>query len=162
MPGHMITSNAFTRSTRHSSFVAAFDHGQGVLRMAPHWVPRSFCVPGRRIKLHPDDYFALGGERGGIDERWFSSTIRADNGPLTGADEGLSFAVGLGGERLPFDEVIADLGASLIGERLWREYGGWPVYSKAPPKAPKRIGSSTAPRVSVQKSSPFSPGSGSW
>ena len=94
----MTTSNEFRRSTRHSSFAAAFDHGQGVLRMAANWVPRSFCVPGRRIKLHPDDYFALGGARGGIDERWFSSTIRADNGPLTGADEGLSFAVGPDGE----------------------------------------------------------------
>jgi hypothetical protein len=35
-------------------------HGNGVLRLAPTWVPRSFCVPGRRIKLHPDDYFVLG------------------------------------------------------------------------------------------------------
>ena len=111
MPVIVIENNA--RSTRHSSFVAALDHGQGVLRMAPNWVPRSFCVPGRRIKLHPDDYFALGGARGGIDERWLSSTIRADNGPLTGADEGLSFAVGPDGDRLPFDEVVADLGCGL-------------------------------------------------
>ena len=60
----------------------------------PTWVPRSFCVPGRRIKLDPRDYFALGGQRGGIDERWLSSAVRADNGPLTGPDEGLSFVVG--------------------------------------------------------------------
>ena len=52
----------------------AIDQGQGIIRLAPNWVPRSFCVPGRRIKLHPDDYYALGGVRGGIDERWFSST----------------------------------------------------------------------------------------
>ncbi len=98
--------------------------------MAPNWVPRSFCVPGRRVsKPHPDDYCALRG-RGGIDERWLSSTIRADNGPLTGADEGLSFVVGPDGERLPFDEVVADLGASLVGEGLWRDYGGWPMYAK--------------------------------
>lgn len=43
--------------------------GGGVLRLAPAWVPRSFCRPGRRLKLHPDDYYALGLERGGIDER---------------------------------------------------------------------------------------------
>ena len=71
----------------------ALEQGQGILRLAPNWVPRSFCVPGRRIKLHPDDYYALGGERGGIDERWFSSTTPADNGPLTGENEGLSFVV---------------------------------------------------------------------
>ena len=47
----------------------ALEQGKGILRLAPNWVPRSFCVPGRRIKLHPDDYYALGGERGGIDER---------------------------------------------------------------------------------------------
>ena len=41
----------------------ALEQGEGVLRLAPNWVPRSFCVPGRRIKLHPDDYYALGGER---------------------------------------------------------------------------------------------------
>ena len=52
----------------------ALEKGQGVLRLTPTWVPRVFCVPGRRIKLHPDDYYALGGNRGGIDERWFSST----------------------------------------------------------------------------------------
>ena len=71
----------------------AFDQGSGIFRLAPTWVPRSFCVPGRRIKLHPDDYYALGGARGGIDERWFSSTTPADNGPLTSENEGLSFIV---------------------------------------------------------------------
>ena len=68
----------------------AFEQGQGIVRLAPNWVPRSFCVPGRRLKLHPDDYYALGGARGGIDERWFASTTPADNGPLTGQHEGLS------------------------------------------------------------------------
>ncbi|HTV12544.1 MAG TPA: hypothetical protein VME20_11870 [Acidimicrobiales bacterium] len=126
----MTGTESITRSTKRSSIEAALDQGKGILRLAPTWVPRSFCVPGRRIKLHPDDYFALGGERGGIDERWFSSTIRADNGPLTGPDEGLSFVVGPEEERLPFDEVVAELGADLIGERLWAEHGGWTMYSK--------------------------------
>jgi hypothetical protein len=116
--------------TNQSSIERALDHGAGVLRLAPNWVPRAFCVPGRRIKLHPDDYYALGGARGGIDERWFSSAIRADNGPLTGPDEGLSFIVGPDDERIPLDAAVAALGAVLIGERLWREYGKWPIYSK--------------------------------
>ena len=68
---------------------AAIKAGEGVLRLAPTWVPRSFLQPGRRLKLHPDDYYALGTHRGGIDERWFASTTHADN---EGApdDEGLS------------------------------------------------------------------------
>ena len=60
-----------------------------LLRLEPSWVPRSFMVPGRRLKLHPDDVYALGGHRGGINERWFSSTTNADNGPGTPAGRGL-------------------------------------------------------------------------
>ena len=33
----------------------ALEQGKGILRLKPNWVPRAFCVPGRRIKLHPDD-----------------------------------------------------------------------------------------------------------
>ena len=43
-----------------------FDEGKGVLRLAPAWVPRAFCRPGKRIKLHPDDYYVLGLARGEI------------------------------------------------------------------------------------------------
>ena len=62
-----------------STIQNAYEQGEGILRLVPNWVPRSFCVPGCRIKLHPNDYFALGGKRGGIDERWFSSTTPAEN-----------------------------------------------------------------------------------
>ena len=57
------------------------DAGGGILRLEPNWVPRSFMIPGRRLKLHPDDLYAFGGHRGGINERWFSSTTKASNGP---------------------------------------------------------------------------------
>jgi len=112
---------------------AAMDQGQGILRLAPNWVPRSFCVPGRRLKLHPDDYYALGAVRGGIDERWFASTTPADNGPLTSENEGLSgvvFADGGATHRVLLREAVAELQGALIGERLWGEYGCWPMYSK--------------------------------
>ena len=49
----------------------------GLLRLAPAWVPRSFLQPGLRLKLHPDDTYAYGANRGGIDERWFASTTEA-------------------------------------------------------------------------------------
>ncbi|MBI1785401.1 hypothetical protein HYR69_09680, partial [Candidatus Sumerlaeota bacterium] len=38
----------------------AIEAGEGILRLAPNWVPRSFLHPGRRLKLHPADYYALG------------------------------------------------------------------------------------------------------
>ncbi len=111
----------------------ALDQGKGILRLTPTWVPRSFCVPGRRIKLHPDDYYALGGERGGLDERWFSSTTPADNGPLTSPNEGLSFVVCEDGgttEQVMLRDAIAELKGQIIGDRLWQAHERWPMYSK--------------------------------
>jgi len=111
----------------------AFEQGKGILRLAPNWVPRSFCVPGRRIKLHPDDYYALGGTRGGIDERWLSSTTPADNGPLTGENEGLSeivFEEMNKTERILLKDAVDILKGRLIGERIWQQFGAWPMYSK--------------------------------
>ncbi|MEQ8336974.1 MAG: hypothetical protein RIA62_06495 [Cyclobacteriaceae bacterium] len=111
----------------------ALDQGKGIVRLAPNWVPRSFCVPGRRIKLHPDDYYVLGGERGGIDERWFSSTTPAQNGPLTGKNEGLSAIVVKDGSRTSevlLRDAIDELKGAIIGDRLWKEYESWPMYSK--------------------------------
>jgi len=111
----------------------AFEQGEGVLRLAPTWVPRAFCIPGKRLKLHPADLYAYGAMRGGIDERWLASTTRADNGPLTTADEGLSFVVWEHDgqvEKVRLLDAVAELGADLLGEKLWGEYGRWPVYSK--------------------------------
>jgi hypothetical protein len=110
-----------------------FEQGEGLLRLAPAWVPRVFCIPGRRIKLHPDDYYAFGAQRGGIDERWFSSTTRADNGPLTTPDEGLSYVVYEehgSDQKVLLKDLIDDLGAGLLGSDMWEAYGRWPVYSK--------------------------------
>jgi hypothetical protein len=100
----------------------------GLLRLAPAWVPRSFLQPGLRIKLHPDDTYAYGANRGGIDERWFASTTEAANdGRLP--DEGLSYCV-VGNERFTLRKAVEDCGATLVGKALWKKYGRWPVYSK--------------------------------
>lgn len=111
----------------------ALDQGQGVVRLTPTWVPRSFCIPGKRIKLHPDDYYALGANRGGIDERWFSSTTPADNGPLTSKHEGLSHIVVEDGgktDSVLLRDAVAELKGKLIGEELWSAHQCWPMYSK--------------------------------
>ena len=109
----------------------AINQGRGVVRLAPAWVPRSFCRPGRRLRLHPDDYFALGLERGGIDERWFSSTTPADNGPGTPEDEGLSYIVTDDGkEKALLIDAVGHLKGGLIGGGLFSKYGKWPIYSK--------------------------------
>ena len=111
----------------------ALEQGEGILRLTPTWVPRSFCVPGRRIKLHPDDYYVLGGVRGGIDERWLSSTTPAQNGPLTGKNEGLSHVVfqdGANEALFLLKDAIDELKDEIIGYRIWEEHKSWPMYSK--------------------------------
>ena len=107
---------------------AALEAGRGVLRMVPCWVPRSFLHPGRRLKLHPDDLYAYGVDRGGIDERWFSSTTEAANEGRT-PDEGLSSIV-FDGKRCLLRDAVAELGATIIGDDIWNKYKRWPVYSK--------------------------------
>jgi len=117
----------------HKDSEQALTQGGGILRLAPAWVPRTFTVPGRRIKLHPEDYYALGSERGGICERWFSSTTPADNGPKTAPNEGMSFVLVEDGgktKQLLFKEVIDEMKGEIIGERIWKEHKRWPMYSK--------------------------------
>lgn len=107
------------------------EEGKGVYRLAPTWVPRSFCRPGKRIKLHPDDYYVLGLERGGIDERWFASTTWAENGPGTPDDEGLSYIVSKdGNEKILLRDAVDELGGEVIGDELWNKYHKWPMFSK--------------------------------
>ena len=103
------------------------DNG-GLLRLAPCWVPRSFLQPGKRLKLHPDDLYAFGLNRGGIDERWFGSTTPAANDNRT-PDEGLSYVVD-GGVRFTLQTAVAECGGAIIGDRIWSKYNRWPVYSK--------------------------------
>ena len=100
----------------------------GLLRLAPCWVPRSFLQPGKRLKLHPDDLYAFGLNRGGIDERWFASTTPAANENRT-PDEGLSYVV-VGKKRFTLASAVAECGADLIGKSIWSKYKKWPVYSK--------------------------------
>ncbi len=106
----------------------ALDAGQGLLRLTPTWVPRSFLHPGKRIRLHPDDYYAMGAERGGIDERWFASTTEAANENRE-ATEGLSFCR-FEGQTFLLRDAVQEAGVRLIGESIWNQYQRWPVYSK--------------------------------
>src|SRR5258706_5102830 len=97
-----------------STIQKALDAGSGIVRLEPSWVPRTFMLPGRRLKLHPDDLYALGGHRGGINERWFSSTTNADNGPGTPPDEGLSYVHLADGKRLLLKDAVHAAGDLLI------------------------------------------------
>ena len=107
----------------------ALNAHEGVIRLAPTWVPRSFVVPGGRLRLDPRDLYALGAHRGGIDERWLASTIPADNGPGTPEDEGLSY-ISHEGERVLLRTAVEAMGDQLLGSDVMRREGGWTVLAK--------------------------------
>ncbi len=110
-----------------------FEQGNGILRLIPNFVPRRFNVAGQRLRLHPDDYYALGTNRGSIKERWFSSVIKCMNGPLAAEDEGLSYVLPSSGrfeDKFTLKAAQEGLEAELVGQQLMDNYGGWPMYSK--------------------------------
>ncbi len=107
---------------------SALDAGEGLLRLTPTWVPRSFLHPGRRIKLFPGDLYAFGADRGGIDERWFSSTTEAANEGRVW-HEGLSFCL-FEGKKFLLRDAVGESGKRLVGEKIYSKYNRWPVYSK--------------------------------
>lgn len=105
----------------------------GILRFAPCWVARNFMQPGRRLKLDPRDYYAMGAAKGGIDERWFASTTPADNAEYTTENEGLSFVVAdttAGSEQILFKDIIELMGDEIIGSHMMNKYGRWMMFSK--------------------------------
>jgi len=106
----------------------ALEAGGGLLRLIPNWVPRSFLHPGKRIRLHPDDWYAYGADRGGIDERWFGSTTEAANEGRVW-HEGLSFCA-FDGQHFLLRDAVSECGAAIVGEAMFNKYGRWPVYSK--------------------------------
>ncbi len=107
----------------------ALKSGEGILRLKPAWVPRSFMMPGGRLRLHPSDLYALGAHRGGINERWFSSTTNASNGPGTPPDEGLSY-IAFDGHQFLLKEAIETIGDKLLGREVMETQGGWNVLCK--------------------------------
>src|SRR4029453_4406925 len=102
---------------------AALEESGGLLRLNPCWVPRSFLQPGKRLKLDPKDLYAFGLNRGGIDERWFSSTTPAANDNRT-PDEGLSYIVHKG-ERFTLADAVQEHGGKIIGDAIWSKYKKW-------------------------------------
>ncbi len=108
------------------------DREEGILNLIPIFIPRRFGNAGRRLRLHPDDYYAYGTKRGSIKERWFSSVICAMNGADAAPDEGLSY-VNIDGcvdHKISLKTFVDTLKGDLVGNRLYEKHGTWPMYSK--------------------------------
>src|SRR5664279_4660109 len=118
--------------SEHTLIHETFEKNHGVFRLIPVFVPRRFGRAGRRLRLHPHDYYALGTVRGSIKERWFSSVIPAMNGELAAPDEGMSYVAASDdpSDRFLLKDAVDELGADLIGPELMERFGTWPMYSK--------------------------------
>jgi hypothetical protein len=124
----MTAANIVKTDSVASILEHAMDAGEGLLRLTPTWVPRSFLHPGKRIKLHPHDWYAYGAHRGGIDERWFGSTTEAANEGRVW-HEGLSF-ISHDGQHFLLKDAISERGDRMIGQAMYNRFHRWPVYSK--------------------------------
>ncbi|MEW6511174.1 MAG: hypothetical protein AB1428_09475 [Bacteroidota bacterium] len=90
----------------------AIARGNGILRLKPAWVARTFLPPGRRFGL-PEPEYNLGA-RGAICERWLASTTIADN-KVRIPDEGLSFLALDSHDRMTLKEAVELAGPSIMG-----------------------------------------------
>lgn len=121
------------RSDLSSLIHETFEKTGGIFQLLPVFIPRRFSTAGQRLRLHPDDYYAYGTNRGSIKERWFSSVIAAMNGPLAAKDEGMSYIMPPSknlSQKFTLRDAIEELGAQVIGDELKKKYGTWPMYSK--------------------------------
>lgn len=107
-----------------------FEQGGGIFRMVPAFVPVRFGIPGKRLKIHPDDYMAFGAEAGLIMERWLCSVSGCRTKNEKRPDQGLSYVLASDGTRFLLKDAVETLRQELIGTALMERYGTFPVFSK--------------------------------
>lgn len=90
----------------------AIERNNGILPLEPAWVARDFLPAGRRLGCSEDQYEL--GERGAISERWLGSTTDADN-RIKVPNEGLSFLVLDGKERVTLKDAVREAPTSILG-----------------------------------------------
>jgi len=89
----------------------------GILRLMPNFVAYKFNKPGFRLKLHPDDYYALGMENGAIKERLLASVMPGRASAIEGTD-------------FTLQEVVETLGADILGQDMYEKHGTFPIHAK--------------------------------
>jgi len=97
-----------------------FEQGNGILRLCPNFVAYKFSKPGFRLKLHPDDYYGFGMDRGAIKERLLASVMANANYVDTGTEE----------SSITLRDVVSELGANIIGNELIEKHGTFPIHAK--------------------------------
>ena len=122
------TSTRVKKDNVGSLLSSAMEAGEGLLRLTPTWVPRSFLHPGKRIKLPrpigtPTVRTAAASTSAGSPAPPKRPTKTACR------TKALSF-VTFRGERFTLRDAVAEAGRALIGKTMFDKYKRWPVYSK--------------------------------
>jgi hypothetical protein len=99
----------------------AIANGNGILRLKPAWVARTFLPPGKRFGLSESQYEL--GERGGICERWLASTTNADN-QISVPNEGLSLLALETKESITLKEAVEVAGDTIMGKNYAATHKG--------------------------------------
>lgn len=99
----------------------AIAEGNGILRMSPAWVARTFLASGRRMGL-PDSAYDVG-PRGTLSERWLAATNKADN-EVSVEDEGLAYLVVDGQKTITLKEAVEVDGAAIMGQTYAKTHKG--------------------------------------
>jgi hypothetical protein len=115
----------------------AIEQGNGILRMSPAWVARTFLASGRRMGL-PESAYDVG-PRGTLSERWLAPTNQADNAVKVDY-EGLAYLVVDGQKTITLKEAVEVDGAAIMGHRPMpariRAWAAWPRFSISPTACP--------------------------
>lgn len=99
----------------------AIAEGNGILRMSPAWVARTFLASGRRMGL-PDAAYDVR-PRGTLSERWLAATNKADN-EVSVEDEGLAYLVVDGRKTITLKEAVEVDGAAIMGQAYAKTHKG--------------------------------------
>ena len=98
----------------------ALDAGEGLLRLTPTWVPRSFLHPGKRIKLHPERLLRLRRQprrhRRALVRHHHRGGQREPH-----ARRGAQLRRRSNGKRFTLRDAVAEAGDRLIGEAMFEQ-----------------------------------------
>jgi hypothetical protein len=98
------------------------EKNNGVLKLKPAWVARTFLSGGKRMGLKENEYY-LGPERGWITERWLASTTQTDPNTFP-EDEGLSYLDIESKENINMKEAIEVAGDLIMGKEYAKTHSG--------------------------------------
>lgn len=98
------------------------EKNNGVLKLKPAWVARTFLSGGKRLGLKENEYY-LGPDRGWITERWLASTTQTDPNTFP-EDEGLSYLNLESNEDVTLKEAIEAAGDLIMGKEYAKTHSG--------------------------------------